>query len=71
MALTDPCCTIGTKIETKDVHSTSLSECLRRYGSNKKTRILVGIVLDVEIGPRVTVSGRHRTFVVVKSDLGG
>ena len=70
MALIDPHCTIGTKIDTKAVHVTSLAECLRRYGANKKTRILVGTVLEVEIGPKATALGRRRTFVVARFNLG-
>ena len=71
MAPTDPCCIIGTKIDTKAVHVTSLAECSRRYGANKKTIILVATVLEVEIGPRATALGRRRTFVVARFDLGG
>ena len=71
MAPNDPCCTIGTKIDTKAVHVTSLAECSRRYRGNKKTIILVGTVLEVEIGPKETALGRHRTFVVAGFDLGG
>ena len=71
MAPTDPHCTIGTKIDTKAVHVTSLAECSRRYGSKKRTIILIGTVLEVEIGPKATVLGRHRTFVVARFDLGG
>ena len=71
MTPTDPLCTIGTKIETKAVYVTSLAECSRRYGANKKTRILVGTVLEVEIGPKATTLGRCRTFVVARFDLGG
>ena len=44
---------------------------MRRYGANKKTRILVGTVLEVEIGPMATTLGRRRSFVVEKFDLGG
>ena len=33
--------------------------------------MLVGTVLEVEIGPKATALGRHRTFVVTKFDLGG
>ena len=61
-------CTIGTKIKTKAVHVTSLAKCLRRYGVNKKTRILVWTFLEVEIGP---ILGRLSTFVVARFDLGG
>ena len=38
---------------------------------NKKTRILVGTVLEVEIGPKATALGRRRTFVVARFDLVG
>ena len=42
-----------------------------RYRANKKTRILVGTVLEVEIGLKETALGRRRTFVVAIFDLGG
>ena len=71
MEPTDPRCTIRTNIYTTDVHVTSLAECSRRYEANKKTRILVGTVLEVEIGLKATVLGRCRTFVVAKFYLGG
>ena len=71
MAPTDPCRTIGTKIETKEVHVTSLDECLRRYGAKKKTIIIVGTVLEVKIGTKATALGRHRTFFVARFDIGG
>ena len=64
MAPTDPRYTIRTNMDTKAVHVTSLAKCFRRYGANKKTRILVGTVLEVEIGPKTTALGRCRTFVV-------
>ena len=70
MSPTNPRCTIGTKINTKAVHVTSLSECSRRYGANKKTTIIVVTVLEVEIGPKATALGRRRTFVVARFDLG-
>ena len=71
MAPTDPRCTIGTKIKTKAVHVTSMSECLRRYGANKKNIIIIGTVLEVEIGLKATALGRRRTFLVARFDLGG
>ena len=58
----DPFCTIRTKIETNDVHVTSLAKCSRRYGANKKTINIVHTVLEVEIGPKVTALGIHRTL---------
>ena len=38
---------------------------------NKETIILVGTVLEVEIGPKATALGRRRNFVVGKFYLGG
>ena len=71
MVPANPRCTTGTKIDTKDVHVTSLAKCLMRYRANKKIRILVGTVFEVEIGPKVTTLGRRRDFVVARFDLGG
>ena len=71
MAPPDPRCTIRNKIENKAVLVPSLAECSGRYGANKTTIILIGTVFEVEIGPKVTTSGRRRTFVVAKFDLGG
>ena len=71
MAPPDTRCSIGTNIESKGVLVTSLAEFSRHYGANKKTRIIVGTVLEVEIGPKANTSGRRRTSVIVKFDLGG
>ena len=71
MVPTDPRCTIGTKIDTKAVHFTSLAKCSRRYGANKKTIIIVGTVVEVEIRPKATALGGRRNFVVARFDLGG
>ena len=71
VAPTDPRCTIGTNINTKAVHVTSLAKCSRRYGANKKIIILVGTVLEVEIGLKANALGRRRTFVVAIFYLGG
>ena len=71
MAPTDPHCTIGTKTNTKAVHVNSLAECSRRYRANKKTRIIFGTVLEVEIGPKATALVRRRNFSVARFDLGG
>ena len=38
---------------------------------NKKTIILVGIVLEVEIGPKATKLDWRRNFFIAKFDLGG
>ena len=50
---------------------TSLAKFLRRYKANKKTKIIVGTSLEVEIWPNATALGRRRTFLVAKSDLVG
>ena len=71
MVPSDPRCTIGTKFETKAMHVTSLAKCLRRYGENNKTIILVGTFLEMEIGPKATALGRRRNFFVARFDLGG
>ena len=71
MAPTDPHCTIGPKTNAKAVHITSLVKCLRRYGANTETKILVGTVLAVEIGTKATALGRIRTLFVTRFDLGG
>ena len=71
MAQTDIQCTIGTKIETKVMHVPSMAEFSRSYGANKKARIIVGTVLEVEIGLKTTVLGTRRTFVFAQFDLGG
>ena len=42
-----------------------------RYRDNKKIIILVGTLLEVEIGPKATALGRRKTFVVAKFDLSG
>ena len=64
-------CTIRTKIEAKAVFFTSMAECSRHYRVNKKTRILFSTVLEVEIRPKATTSGRCRNFVVAKFNHGG
>ena len=70
MAPTDPRCTIGTKTDTKAVYVNSLDECSGRCRANKKTRIIVGTVHEVEIGMNATALCRRRTFVVAIFDLG-
>ena len=64
-------CTIRAKIDTKAVLVTSLDYLVRCYGKNKKTRIIVGTFLEVEIRPKSTTSGMCRAFDVAKFDLGG
>jgi hypothetical protein len=39
--------TIGGLIEAKAIHVTSEDECSRRYGANKKTKIIPGVVVSI------------------------
>ena len=55
----------------RPVHVTSLAECSMRYGANKNTSILLGTVIEVEIGPKATALGRRRNFVVARFGLVG
>ena len=71
MAPTDPCCSIGTKINTTDVHVNSLAECLRRSRANKKPIILIGTALEMEIVLKATALDRRRTFAVARFNLNG
>ena len=38
---------VGAKVHAKAIHVTSEAECARRYGSNKNTKWLNGIVNNV------------------------
>ena len=53
------------------MHVTSLANYYRFYGANKKTIIIVGIVLEAEVRQKLTALGKRKTFVVGKFDLGG
>lgn len=60
---------VGGKVKAKACHVTSLSECARRYGANKSTKEVFGIV--VEIKTTKTATNRASTIVVADYDLGG
>ena len=49
MSSTDSRCIIGTKIETKAVHVTSLVECSRRYRANNKPELLLALSLRCKL----------------------
>ena len=62
-------CIIGECVTAKAIHVTHLSECARRYGSDKKTKGLVGLVVtNVNI---LTAAERASWFVRVRFHLGG
>ena len=60
---------IGECVTAKAIHVLHLSECARRYGSDKKTKQLVGLV--VTNGNIPTSTGRASWFVRVRFHLGG
>jgi hypothetical protein len=70
MAPTDPRRTIGGLIEAKAIHVTSEAECSRRYGANKKTKIVPGVVVSVK-NVQNPENGRTITSVTADFDLGG
>ena len=43
----DPRRVIGNTVYAKAIHVTNQSECARRYGPNKKSKLLKGVVLEV------------------------
>ena len=54
---------------TKACHVTSLSECRRKYGSNSKNKLLIGVVLKIS-GDKLA-SGHLRINLHSRFDLGG
>ena len=60
---------IGECVTAKAIHVLHLSECARRYVSDKKTKRLVGLVVTNVNIP--TATGRASWFVRVRFHLGG
>ena len=60
---------IGECVTAKAIHVLHLAECARRYGSDKKTKRLVGLVVTNVNIP--TSTGRASWFVRVWFHLGG
>ena len=60
---------IGECVTAKAIHVIHLSECARRYGSDKKTKQLVGLVVTNVNIP--TSTGRASWFFRVRFHLGG
>ena len=60
---------IGECVTAKAIHVLHLSECARRYGSDNKTKRLVGLVVTNISIP--TSTGRASWFVRVRFHLGG
>ena len=66
----DPRRIVGSRVEVKACHVTNLAECLRRYGSNSKTKRVQGIMTHVELIKNLTTNSTM-TFVTAAYDLGG
>ena len=60
---------IGECVTAKAIHVLHLSECACRYGSDNKTKRLVGLVVTNVNIP--TATGRASWFVWVRFHLGG
>ena len=60
---------IGECVTAKAIHVLHLSECSHRYGSDKKTKLLVGLVVTNVNIP--TSTGRASWFVWVWFHIGG
>ena len=56
--MVDPRKVIGNVVQTKAMYVTHLSECHRRFGSLAKTKVLEGVVTNVE---NITNPGTNRT----------
>ena len=66
----DPRCIVGSMVEAKACHVMNLAECLRRYGSNSKTKRVQGIMTHVEVIKNSTTN-RTTTFMMAAYNLGG
>jgi len=61
---------VGEQVHALAHHVTSLSECNHCYGSLSKTKLVPGIVEQVDVVPNAN-SNRSTTFIVAVYDLGG
>ena len=68
--MVDPRKVVGNIVIAKACHITSLAECARRYGANKQTKTLEGVVVDV-IVERSDPGKKGATKIVADYDLGG
>ena len=61
---------VGSRISAKAIHVTNLAECARRYGANKKTKVLYGTVVE-HVSQRNNPNSRRVTNIIVGDfDLG-
>ena len=60
---------VGTRVVAKACHVTSLSEFSRRYGSNRREKLLIGVVFKISGGK--LASGHLRMNLHAPFDLRG
>ena len=60
---------VGARLVAKICHIKTLSECSRRYGSNSKSKLLIGAVFKTS-GDKLA-SGDLRMHIHARFDLGG
>ena len=63
------CLQVGARVIAKTCHITALSECSRRYGSNSKSKLLIGVVFKIS-GDKLA-SGHLRMSLHARFNLGG
>jgi hypothetical protein len=66
----DPRKVVGSIVEAKALHVTSLAECTRRYGARKTTKMLHGVVVDTTTTMN-SKTNRATTTVTADYNLGG
>ena len=64
----DPRRVIRNTVHVKAIHVTNHYECARRYGSNKKSKLLKGVVLEVFEN---NDNGRKTVTIIARYELGG
>ena len=68
--MADPRRVTGSIVIAKACHVTNLAECARRYGANKSTKMVEGVVVDI-ITNRRDPAKKAVTEIVADYDLGG
>jgi hypothetical protein len=63
--MVDPRRVIGSIVTAKACHVMSMVECARRYGSNKSTKVLEGVIVEVVVVRNV---GNNRTTTNITAD---
>ena len=61
---------VGLRISAKAIHITNLAECARRYGANKKTKVVYGTVVEHISQKNNPTSNRITNIIVGDYDFG-